>query len=356
MGVGGFWTFLRSHAAGCFSYDDECRLRLAGFRFCVDGNMLLTSALKTTMTLDQEEVWIPVFTGVVLNKIAMIFDMTGRMPLVVVDGAHVECKSHAHEQRAKARAAAEKRFKDCTAAGDAEGALRARRAACRVTPSQEALVMEALVAAGVEVRRAPGEAENYCAQLCQRGETWGVVGDDGDTLICGAPWLLRGICQGGRLCLVSRDLLLRELDVGPKQLRWLAALSGSDFHPGVPQVGPARARKLVLLHPDPGASLSSLVKDGSLHEGLRLAARQFGDWDVSPPEEGGEVAATLRALQRVVVATAAERGGRRGGVDWDRAAASVASVVGREASAVLREMGHRRSAETAFGAGVALIE
>ena len=341
MGVGGFWSFLRSHAAGCFHFDDESPLRLEGRRLCVDGAMLLTASLKISLTLEEEEAWRPAFVRSVLRRIEVVLRLTGRMPLVVLDGDHPSSKSHAHQQRAKARAASEQRLAQCIAAGDLEGTLRAKRAVCRVTPRLEALAIGALEAAGVPVERAPAEAEDRCAEMCLAGEAWGVVGEDGDTLICGAPWLLRGVCQGGRLCLVARDAMLRELDLSPVQLRWLAALSGTDFHPGVPQVGPARARKLVLPHPDPGDSLAALVKDASLHAGLRGAAEQFGHWGAAPPPSPlGATEATLEELQHRSLASAMARAGGGGGLDWGAAA---------------RRLGWPRDLLTGLGGGFASV-
>ena len=320
MGVGGFWSFLRAHASGCFAYEDEHPLDLEGLRFCVDGTMLLTSALKSTITLE-DETWIPAFVGSVLKRLERVIKLTGRCPIVVVDGDHPECKSHAHVQRTKARLMAEKKFAEGVAAGDVDASLKAKRAACRVNDELEGMVLRALVAAGVEVEKAPGEAEDRCAQMCLSGEAWGVVGEDGDTLICGAPWLLRGICQGGRLCLVGRDKMLTELNISPKQLRWLAALSGTDFHPGVPQVGPTRARKLLLPYLDPDIALVTIVKDASLHPGLRLAVRQFGDWDTCITE--GTTGIMLEAIQRNVLATLTGRVGEVRHLRWEGAATSL---------------------------------
>lgn len=354
MGVGGFWNFLRSQAPDCFSYHDESPLKLKGLRFCVDGTMLLTAALKSSITLNAEEEWLPSFVGSVLRRVEMVVDLTGRIPIIVVDGEHPSCKSHAHTKRAKTRAASEQKLKECIASGDEDGALRAKRAFCRVTPHLEAIVMQALVAAGVEVERAPGEAEDHCARMCISGDAWGVVGEDGDTLICGAPWLLRGLCQGGRLCLVGRDSMLRELGVSPLQLRWLAAFSGSDFHPGLPRVGPSRARKLVLPLANPGASLASLVEDETLHAGLRLAASQFGDWVVCLND--GVVGGLLAGLQRDIIAVVASSV-TAPVVNWEATAAALYINRGstRAIVDILRLMGKEKGTN-AFGQGIVVVD
>mgnify|MGYP006088195009 CR=1 FL=1 len=76
MGIGGFWNFLRSQAAGCFTYDDEEALCLEGLRLCIDGTMLLTTALKSTVTLD-EDAWVPAFIGNVLKRVETVVRLTG---------------------------------------------------------------------------------------------------------------------------------------------------------------------------------------------------------------------------------------------------------------------------------------
>ena len=276
------------------------------------------------------------------------------MPIVVLDGDHPTCKSHAHNKRAKARLAAEKKLSHCIATGDIEGSLRAKRAVCRLTAWLELVAIRAMLAAGIEVEKAPGEAEERCAQMCLNGEAWGVVGEDGDTLICGAPWLLRGICQGGRLCLVGRDAMLNELDISPVQIRWLAALSGTDFHPGVPQVGPARARKLVLSYGDPDKSISSIVKDTSLHSGLRLAASQFGDWHCCLSE--GHTGSLLEGLQRGSLASVSARVNEgKCEIIWEEAAVSLDPKYG-DVDNVLHAMGHHPMATTSFGSCVMLMD
>ena len=241
MGVAGLWSFLRAHAADAFTYEDEAgTLGLYGRVLCVDGAMMLTSSLKTTVTLDEDPEWLPLFMGSVLHKVSKIIRLTRRMPIVVLDGQHPDSKSFAHENRKKARMAAENKLRHCLSIGDEEGALKAKRACSRVSDSLEEIATLTLTEAGVPVQRAPGEAEGYCAEMCLSGEAWGVVGEDGDTILCGAPFLIRGICQGGRICLVSRDAVIKSLGLDPIQLRWMAALSGTDFHPGIRGVGPAR--------------------------------------------------------------------------------------------------------------------
>ena len=134
----------------------------------------------------------------------------------------------------------------------------------------------------------------------------------------------------------------------------LANFIGSDFHPGLPRVGPSRARKLVLPLANPGASLASLVEDETLHAGLRLAASQFGDWVVCLND--GVVGGLLAGLQRDIIAVVASSV-TAPVVNWEATAAALYINRGstRAIVDILRLMGKEKGTN-AFGQGIVVVD
>ena len=283
------WSFLRNHAGNAF-----CPLtsaQLTGRTIAVDAGMLFTTALKVSVTDEPEIVWRPVFINMVMRKIKWLTD-AGATPVIVLDGTAPEVKKHAHDKRAAARAAAFEKLELARIANNKVDIVKALRNSSRLTPDLEAAAADTLKDAGIEVIRAPGEAEVECARMSLENQVWGVATEDGDALICGARRVIRGICSacanGGSV--IDRDLILRTIELTPEQFRWMAVLSGTDFHPGVKGVGCARAVKAVKPYPVPGDVIQEIVKDESIHEGLFIAVEQFGKWSTENAHVATEVA------------------------------------------------------------------
>lgn len=296
MGVTGLWSFLRVNAPGSFEAL-SAEADMNGRRIAVDGGMLLTTALKITITDASRKEWVPCFVNSVMRRLSDVVGM-GATPVIVLDGKAPTVKSHAHARRSAARERAEDKLRECRELGDKEGLLKALRASARMTRELECLATDAIIGAGLEVRRAPGEAEVTCAQMALSGEVWAVASEDGDTLVCGAPRVIRGVCTNypSGPTLVRLGKILEELRLTPTQLRWMATLAGTDFHPGVPRVGCVRACKLIRAYVNPTVSLPELVADAGLHDGLLAAMRQFGDWKLPDKEECDEERCTPMVL------------------------------------------------------------
>jgi len=114
---------------------------------------------------------------------------------------------------------------------------------------------------GIPHIEAPSEAEAQCAHMAMRGDVWAASSKDYDSLLFGAPRLLRYLTISGREYLpskgVSRPLNpeLIELDkflstncITRQQLIDLAILIGTDFNEGVKGIGPKTALALIQKH------------------------------------------------------------------------------------------------------------
>ncbi|HET6399363.1 MAG TPA: hypothetical protein VFH47_07400 [Candidatus Thermoplasmatota archaeon] len=102
-----------------------------------------------------------------------------------------------------------------------------------------------LSSVGVAVVQADHDGERYAAGLCAAGHADAVATEDFDALVAGAPVMLRKL--GSREAFEHR---LGDAGLSPSQLRQVAILCGTDWHPGVKGFGAKTARKALERYPD----------------------------------------------------------------------------------------------------------
>ncbi|MBI4393855.1 MAG: flap endonuclease-1 [Euryarchaeota archaeon] len=193
----------------------------------------------------------------------------GIKPVYVFDGpAHpLKARTLAERKARKVKAAAE--MEEALAAGDLE---RARSKAAQTSVLSRDMSAEArtlLAAMGVPVVEAPGEGEALAANLAKDGLAWTAASQDYDSLLCGAPRLLRNLTLSGRRKLPGRQAwtdvspeiveaapLLKALGVTREQLIDVALLCGTDFNEGVHGYGAKKALKAVTQ----GKNVTDLLK------------------------------------------------------------------------------------------------
>lgn len=165
---------------------------------------------------------------------------------------------------ARRRAVRERYEEEATAArlaGDPARAYSKSTMTSRLTSEMVADAKELLRLMGVAIVQAPSEAEAQAAHMARRGDVWAAASKDYDTLLFGAPRLVRFLTVSGREFLPSQgtfrpitpeliDLqrMLDALDITRPQLIDLALLVGTDFHAGVKGIGPKKALALVKRH------------------------------------------------------------------------------------------------------------
>ncbi len=115
---------------------------------------------------------------------------------------------------------------------------------------------------GVPWVQAPSEGEAQAAHLAKKGDTNYCASQDYDSLLFGAPMLVRNVTISGRRKLprkpvyvevvpeiIELDQVLKELNVTREQLIDIGVLVGTDFNPeGVRGIGPKTALKLIKQH------------------------------------------------------------------------------------------------------------
>jgi len=172
----------------------------------------------------------------------------GAEPVVVWDGDVHPRKRATVEERITRRVEAALNAEDALAAGDLEAHRRFVRATTYIDAGMIRDCTRLLESLGVAVVRADHDAERYAAALCRAGITDAVATEDYDALVAGAPTVLRKAGSPEPFLHHLSDLESHGLT--PEQLRWVAILCGTDWHPGVKGLGAKTAVKLLKEHPD----------------------------------------------------------------------------------------------------------
>jgi flap endonuclease-1 len=180
----------------------------------------------------------------------------GIKPVFVFDGEPVGLKQATIDQRRKLRSEAGDRWKEAIARGDEEEAYRQARASTRVDKEVIRTSQELLRLMGIPYLQAPGEGEAQAAHMAAKGDVRYVVSQDYDTLLFGAPTLVRNLTVSGKRKIHGRSLtvsperivlsdLLANLRLTREQLVEIGILIGTDFNEGVSGIGAKTALRLV---------------------------------------------------------------------------------------------------------------
>lgn len=169
----------------------------------------------------------------------------GIEPVYVFDGRHHELKDHILEERRARRDEAETKHAAAVESGDIKAVQRAAQQMLDLTPAMVEEAQHLLTLLGVPWFTAAQEGEGAAAVLNARGDLHGVASQDWDTLLYGAPVMLRNLLAAGtrrmgRVVVPTKiDLAatLERLDITREQLVDIAIMTGTDFHPGIPRIG-----------------------------------------------------------------------------------------------------------------------
>ncbi|AFK22911.1 flap endonuclease-1 [Pyrococcus sp. ST04] len=189
----------------------------------------------------------------------------GIKPAYVFDGKPPEFKKRELEKRKEAREEAEIKWKEALAKGDIE---EARKYAQRATRVNEMLIEDAkklLELMGIPVIQAPSEGEAQAAYMASKGKVYASASQDYDSLLFGAPRLVRNLTITGKRKLPGKNIyveikpelivldeVLSSLKLTREKLIELAILVGTDYNPGgIKGIGPKKALEIVRHSKDP---------------------------------------------------------------------------------------------------------
>ncbi|MEM2192357.1 MAG: flap endonuclease-1, partial [Candidatus Hadarchaeales archaeon] len=186
------------------------------------------------------------------------FIEVGIRPIYVFDGTPPVFKRKTIEQRKMIREEAAREWKKALEEGRIEDARKFAQRAGRVDEEMVNQSKELLSLMGVPWIQAPGEGEAQAAHLVKKGDAGGVSSQDFDSLLFGAPVLIRNLAITGRRKLPRKDAyieitpeiirledVLKSLEITREQLIDIGILIGTDYNEGVKGIGPKKALELV---------------------------------------------------------------------------------------------------------------
>jgi len=176
----------------------------------------------------------------------------------VFDGLPPQLKQHEIMKRREMREKATQEWQTALKAGDYATAFSKAVMTSHLTQPMIQDSKRLLQLLGIPFVQAPSEAEAQTAYMSLKGEVWAASSKDYDSLLFGAPRLLRYLTISGREFLPSKGISrplepeLIELNkflsnhaITREQLVDLALLIGTDFNEGLKGIGPKKALSLV---------------------------------------------------------------------------------------------------------------
>lgn len=212
----------------------------------------------------------------------------GAEPIVVWDGDIHPRKRATVEERITRRVEAALNAEEALAAGDMAAHQKWLRATTYVDGGMIRDCTRLLESLGVTVVRADHDGERYAAALCLAGAADAVATEDYDALVAGAPAVLRKAGSPAPFLHQLSDLSAHGLS--PRELRWVAILCGTDWHPGVKGLGAKTAVRLLREHPD----LPALLREAEAGQGSSRFHKLL--------REGGMSSAQLEELDAYIAA------------------------------------------------------
>lgn len=182
----------------------------------------------------------------------------GIKPVHVFDGEPPKLKLRTVEQRRAVRKEAAEEWAAALKEGKIEEAKKFAQRAGRVDERMVKQAQTLLDHMGLPWVQAPGEGEAQAAHLVQRGDVWAAASQDFDSLLFGAPMLVRNLAITGRRKLPGKDVyievfpevielqkLMKELGITREQLVDIGILIGTDYNAGIKGIGPKKALELI---------------------------------------------------------------------------------------------------------------
>ena len=239
---------------------------LRGRSFAVDGFVVLHQFLALIRARDGQPLMdakgrtTSHLVGLAFRTTRLIADY-GMKLAFVFDGRPPQLKRAEVEKRRENRERFEEEYREAVAAGDYKTAMSKAVMTGRLTSEGLADAKRLLDLLGIPWVQAPSEGEAQAAHMAAKGDVWASNSQDYDSLLFGAPRLVRYITIQGEEWLPSKgrarklqpeiielETLLGTLQISREQLIDLGILVGTDFNRGIRGIGPKTALKLLRKH------------------------------------------------------------------------------------------------------------
>ena len=186
----------------------------------------------------------------------------GIKPIYVFDGAPPVLKREEIERRRQVKVEAAVHYEKAVERGDVPKMRMLAQATTTMKDYMKDDSMKLLNLMGLPWIQAPSEGEAQAAHMTRRGDADFCGSQDYDSLLFGAPVLIRNVTISGRRKLPSKNVYvdvvpekivledaLRECGITYEQLIDVGVLIGTDFNPGgIKGLGPKTALKLIKEH------------------------------------------------------------------------------------------------------------
>lgn len=185
----------------------------------------------------------------------------GMEPSFVFDGKPNEMKAGTIEERIARREKAKQEYEAALAEGDLKKAFSKAQQTSRITPEILETSKELLHLMGIPVIQAPSDGEAQAAYMCGKGDVYAAASQDFDSILFGAPILVRNLTISGRRKVPGKSIykdvktevidskkMLDDLGITREQLVDVCIMIGTDFNTGVSGIGPKKGLKLIQKH------------------------------------------------------------------------------------------------------------
>ena len=183
----------------------------------------------------------------------------GMKLVYVFDGEPPALKEAEIKRRMKVKEEAYVKYEEALKKGALEEARKYAQMTSRLKDTMVDDGKRLLTAMGVPWVQAPSEGEAQAAYMAARDDVWAAASQDFDSLLFGAPRLVRNLTITGRRKLPRKDVyvevepeiielsrVISELGITREQIIDLGILMGTDFNPeGIKGIGPKTALKMV---------------------------------------------------------------------------------------------------------------
>ena len=179
----------------------------------------------------------------------------------VFDGLPHPFKATTLEERAQIREQAAAAWEEARAAG--EDGFKYAQAASKLNAEILNDSKRLIASMGLPIIQAPSEGEAQAAYMAARGDVYIVGSQDYDSLLFGAPRVVRNLAITGKRKLPKKNIYidvepevmslddeLSRMGISRKQLVEIGIMCGTDYNPGLSRVGPKTALKLIKEHGD----------------------------------------------------------------------------------------------------------
>ena len=194
-------------------------------------------------------------SGIFYRNISLISE--GMKLIYVFDGKPPELKAKIHKKRGLIRDEYKEKYELAKASEDISLMRKYSSQLIRLDDEMIKESKELLEALGIAVVQAPSEGESQAAHLAKTKEVYASASQDYDSLLFGAPLLIRNLTLARKKKtfsgfvevkpeIIKLDKVLEELEINLEQLICIGILVGTDYNPkGIPRIGQKKALKYV---------------------------------------------------------------------------------------------------------------